>query len=254
MIILKEIQKKYGRQEVLKGVSLSVENGMIQALLGANGAGKSTLIKILSCILKRNGGSIEMDSEQISLDSYEYRRKVGYVFDQPIYIEKFSAKEYLEFVAEMYELPKQDYKPKIEELLEFMELPTDNKKFIEDYSKGMKAKVSLAAALIHQPKYLILDEPFDGVDFVSVQKICKLFRSMASKGACILITSHQYDIIAEVCDRFALLKEGEIKFNLTMLELENQAKKNGFEGDKNPVKSYLESMMSNNQKNEISFL
>ncbi|SFF56803.1 ABC transporter ATP-binding protein [Thermoflexibacter ruber] len=254
MIILKNIKKKYDKQEVLKGVSLEVATGCVQALLGANGAGKSTLIKILSCILKRNGGGIEIDSEQISLDSYEYRRKVGYVFDQPIYIEKFSAREYLEFVAEMYELPKQDYKPRIEELLAFMELPIDNKKWIEDYSKGMKAKVSLAAALIHQPKYLILDEPFDGVDFVSVQKICKLFRSMASKGACILITSHQYDIIAEVCDRFALLKEGEIKFNLTMSELENQAVLHGFGEDKNPVKAYLESLMSNSQKNEISFL
>jgi ABC-2 type transport system ATP-binding protein len=135
-----------------------------------------------------------------------------------------------------------------------MDLPIDNKKYIESYSKGMKNKVSLAAALIHQPKYLILDEPFDGIDFMSVQKIIKLFRQMADKGATILITSHQYDIIAEVCDKFALLKDGVIQFNLSMPELEALAQQ-GFSKEKVPVKAYLESLMSNdNQTQTLSWL
>jgi len=154
----------------------------------------------------------------------------------------------------MYGLSKQDYQTQIEELLDFMELPKDNEKHIEDYSKGMKAKVSLSAALIHQPKYLILDEPFDGMDFVSIQKICDLLRTMAGKGATILITSHQYDIIAEICDKFALLKDGVIKFNWTIMELENMAQEKGFGSKKTPIKAYLESIMSENQKTKLSWI
>jgi ABC-2 type transport system ATP-binding protein len=230
-----------------------VEKGTIQALLGANGAGKSTFVHILSAIIKWDSGEIWIDNELITIDSYAYRSKVGYVFEKPIYIEKFSAKEYLTFVGEMYNLPKATYKQRVEELLAFFDLPTDNKKYIEHYSKGMKNKVSLAAALIHKPQYLILDEPFDGVDFMSIQKISKLLQDMAKNGATILITSHQYDVIAELADRFAFLQDGQIKFNVTMPELETMAEI--FAQEKNPVKAYLESLMENqNQVSNISFL
>ncbi len=252
MIKINNISKKYTKHEVLRGVDLQVAKGTIQALLGANGAGKTTLIHILAGILKREAGTIIIDGELIKMSSYEYRRKVGYVLDKPIYIEKLSAQEYFAFVGEMYELEKAVYQPRIAELLAFFDLPTDNKKLIEDYSKGMKAKVSLAAALIHSPQYLILDEPFDGLDFVSVQKVGHLLRNMAQKGCTILLTSHQYDIIAELSDQFALLKEGKIVFNVSMPELQNMA--NEYNNSHDPVKSYLENLMSSNTKQNISFL
>jgi ABC-2 type transport system ATP-binding protein len=253
MIIAKNIQKKYKTKIALNQTSFTVEAGIIQALLGANGAGKSTLVHILSAIMQWDSGEVWIDNEPITIDSYKYRRKVGYVFEKPIYIEKLSAQEYLSFVAEMYDIPKKDYKTRVGELLAFFDLPQDNKKYIEHYSKGMKNKVSLAAALIHQPKYLILDEPFDGVDFLSIQKICKLFRSMIAKGTTILITSHQYDVIAEVADKFAFLQDGEIKFNATMAELEVMAK--DFATEKNPVKAYLESLMDKSaSQNQLSWL
>lgn len=253
MIAIKEITKSYKKQEVLKGVNLTCKTGKIQALLGANGAGKSTLINIVSGLIKNNSGTFFIDDEEITIDSYKYRIKVGYVFEQPIYIDKLSAKEYLTFVAKMYKLPKNEFPQKIEELLTFFELPNNNKKYIESYSKGMKNKVSLAAALIHQPPYLILDEPFDGVDFVSIQKITRLFKDLANKGVTILITSHQYDVVAELCDSFALLKSGEIVFNSTMDELIEASKKQ-FDTTKNPVKSYLESLMSNEQDSSLSWV
>ncbi|MCU0447026.1 MAG: ABC transporter ATP-binding protein [Microscillaceae bacterium] len=253
MIEIKEIAKKFNQITILDNVCLEIETHSCQALLGANGAGKSTLVHILSAIMQWDSGEVWIDNEPITIDSYKYRHKVGYVFEKPIYIEKLSAQEYLSFVAEMYNIPKKDYKAKVEELLAFFELPQDNKKYIEHYSKGMKNKVSLAAALIHQPKYLILDEPFDGVDFLSIQKICKLFRSMVAKGATILITSHQYDVIAEVADKFAFLQDGEIKFNATMTELEVMAK--DFATEKNPVKAYLESLMVKSaSQNQLSWL
>jgi len=253
MIEIKKIRKSYKKQEVLKEVNLTCQSGKIQALLGTNGAGKSTLISIISGLNKKDSGDFVIDGEKISIDNYKYRIKVGYVFEKPIYIDKLSAKEYLTFVAKMYKLPKEEYISRINELLEFFELPLDNKKYIEDYSKGMKNKVSLAAALIHHPKYLILDEPFDGVDFVSIQKITRLLKDLAKNGVTILITSHQYDVVAGLCDNFALLKTGEIVFNLTMPELIEKANIN-HQNTENPVKSCLESLMNDAVDSSLSWV
>ena len=117
----------------------------------------------------------------------------------------------------------------------------------------MKNKVSLASALLHNPKYLIVDEPFDGMDFLSVQKCTTLFRTLASRGTTILITSHQFDVIAEVGDNFALLKDGEVKFNLPMAELEKKAAES--DAEKGSVKHYLENMMSAGEaRSDLSWL
>lgn len=231
MIQIQNLYKEYNKREILRNISLTVENGCIQALLGANGAGKSTLIYSVGNIIEYKAQKIEYDFDN-----------TGFVFDKPTYIEKFSANEYLEFVALMRKLPKEACKVQIRELLTLFELPMDNEKYIESYSKGMKAKVSLAAAILNNPCNLILDEPFDGVDFLSIQKIIKLLKDMSQKGCAILITSHQYDIIADVCTKFALLADGGIVFNKTMNELEEQAI-NQFGRDKQSVKLYLENEM-----------
>lgn len=253
MIKIENIHKYYKTNHVLKGVSLICKQGKIQALLGANGTGKSTLVHIISSIMEQDNGTYFIDNEEINIDSYKYRHKVGYVFESPMYIEKFTAKEYLEFVAKMYKLPKEEIKNRINELIDFFELPTEKKKYIESYSKGMKSKVSLASALIHKPTYLILDEPFDGIDFLSVQKIGKLFKSMAENGATILLTSHQYDVISEMCDNFSLLKNGTIKFNVAFDKLKIMSK--DFISEKNPVKSYIESLMKiENSKENLDFI
>jgi ABC-2 type transport system ATP-binding protein len=253
MITIRGLSKTFKGRQVLNSVDLEIPRGSIHALLGANGSGKSTLIYLLSGLLKADEGTCCIDGEVITPNRYQYRNKVGYVFEKPLYIEKFSAREYLQFVADLYGLPKKVYQSRVEELLAFMNLPTDNRRYIESYSKGMKNKVSLAAALIHHPQYLILDEPFDGIDFASVQKISKLLRNLAAKGVTILLTSHQYDILAAVSDHFALLKEGSVLFYLPLPALETLAARD-FPGEKNPVKAYLESLMDDNQdKNELSW-
>ena len=202
--------------------------------------------------MRCNNGGIKIDGETITLDSYEYRRKVGYVFEEPLYVEKFTAREQLEFLGKMYKIDKAILKERIDELLAFFELPDDKKKYIESYSKGIKSKVSLSMALLHNPKYLILDEPFDGIDFVSVHNISKLFRQMADNGSAILITSHQYDVMADMGTRFALLKDGEIKFNAIFSELQDMASE--FAGEQNPVKAYLESLMMTEEKKGLSWI
>ena len=249
MIRISNIHKRYKSNFVLKGVDISINYGCIQSLLGANGAGKSTLIKIIACILEADDGELYIDNEKITIDSYGYRKKIGYVFEQPMYIDKLTPYEYLFFVGRMYNIKKNLLDDRINELLLFLDLhETDN--YIEKLSKGMKSKISIAAALIHNPKYLILDEPFDGLDFLSIQKITRLFRTLAEKGCTILITSHQYDVIASLCDKFALLKNGSILFNYSLEELEKVAKE--YTNDSNPVKHYLEKMMDENPSDKKS--
>jgi len=249
MIRISNIHKRYKSNLVLKGVDISINYGCIQSLLGANGAGKSTLIKIIACILEADDGELYIDNEKITIDSYGYRKKIGYVFEQPMYIDKLTPYEYLFFVGRMYNIKKNLLDDRINELLLFLDLhETDN--YIEKLSKGMKSKISIAAALIHNPKYLILDEPFDGLDFLSIQKITRLFRTLAEKGCTILITSHQYDVIASLCDKFALLKNGSILFNYSLEELEKVAKE--YTNDSNPVKHYLEKMMDENPSDKKS--
>jgi len=253
MIKIDRVTKKFSTKKVLDGVNLICQKGKVQALLGANGAGKTTLIDIVSGLSKSTKGSFYIDGEKINLDNYTYRKKVGYVFEKALFFEKLTAKEYLRFVSEMYELPKNNYLSRIEELIAFFELPSDNSKNIENYSKGMKKKVSLAAALIHDPNYLILDEPFDGLDFVTLEKTKRLLRKMADNGTTILITSHQYDIVSSISDQFALLKKGKILFNLTIAELEEKAKIQQKNIDPS-VKKYLENLMTDNKENDLSWI
>jgi ABC-2 type transport system ATP-binding protein len=229
--------KSFGKQKVLCGVNLEIQSGTIQALLGTNGAGKSTLVHIIAGLMKRESGEVSINEELISVDSWKFRAETGFVFEQPVYIEKFTARECLTFTGKMFNIPDNELRHKVDDFVAFFELP--DKKLIEIYSKGMKCKISLACALIHNPKYLILDEPFDGIDFVSVQKISRTFADLAKNGCTILITSHQYDIIASLCHKFALLKDGKILFNNTMEELHKFASKTG-----NTVKDYLEYCMS----------
>jgi ABC-2 type transport system ATP-binding protein len=251
MIKINNIQKSYKNCSVLKGVDIVCEKGKIQALLGANGAGKTTLIHIISGLLKRDSGSCFIENEEITNNNYAYKAKVGYVLETPMYIESFTAKEYLEFVAHLHKLDKDTTRVRIQELLDFFELSSQNKQYIKDFSKGMQGKISLAAALIHNPPYLIMDEPFNGMDFLTIQKIVSLLQNMRNKGTTILLTSHQFDIISEVSDSFALLKDGVVKFNISYKQLEEKYMEEG----EISVKTYLEKVMkSGNAKESLDFI
>jgi ABC-2 type transport system ATP-binding protein len=238
MIQIGNIYKSFGDKPVLNGVSLTCQTGQIQALLGVNGAGKSTLIHILSQILTANSGDFSIDNERITPDAYTYKRNVGYVFEHPMYIEKMYASEYLNFIAKLYQIPKIIANKKVEELLTFFELDQTSKQTILELSKGMKSKISLAASLIHSPRYLIYDEPFDGIDFLMSQKLVKLFKTMANNGVTFLITSHQFELISELSDNLAVLKEGQIIFNRPYSEIVTEASNGG-----KSIRDYLQKCM-----------
>lgn len=241
MIHIQALNKSFGSNRILNDVNLSCETGKIQALLGANGAGKSTLIYTLSGLLKRDSGEIYIDGELIDVHRYKYKSKIGYVFEVPLYFDKLTASEFLIFSAKMREMEEKDYLPKVKHFMNLLEIP-DDKKFIGKYSKGMKQKINIITALLHNPKYLILDEPFANLDFLSIQRLTKVFKDLASSGVTILIASHQFDVIMDLCDNFSLLKDGKIYFNYSMEELKAIADKKHLNAD-NSVKLYLQNLM-----------
>jgi len=194
MIRIRSLNKNFGSKRILNNLNLICETGKIQALLGANGAGKTTMIYILSGLLKSDSGEIFIDEELVDVNQYKYKSKIGYVFEVPLYFEKLTAKEFLMFSAKMRDIKEEEYLPRIKHYMDLLEVP-DDKKFIEKYSKGMKQKINIITALLHEPKYLILDEPFANLDFLSIQRLTELFKNLANTGVTILVTSHQFDVI-----------------------------------------------------------
>jgi ABC-2 type transport system ATP-binding protein len=207
MIDVKNIFKSFGKEEVLKGVSLQILPGEIVGLVGKNGSGKSTLVQAIAGLLPINVGTVHINDVPIGIQYHAVLKRVGFVFDQPIFIEGFSAIKYLKFLGMLYELDENRSQQRAMELLEFFDLPQNRKK-ISDYSKGMKKKVSFAGALVHNPDYLILDEPFDGMDDESVTKAIVLIQDLAKTGTGILLISHQYQVIQKICCKVVKLEKG----------------------------------------------
>lgn len=209
MISVRNLHKNFGRQAVLRGVSLQVLPGEIVALVGKNGCGKSTLVQAIAGLISLDSGTVLINAVPIGTRYHAVLRRVGFVFDQPIFVESFSAFNYLNFVGMLYGLDKKVSQYRSMELIDLFDLPKDRKKIL-DYSKGMKKKVSFAGAMVHKPAYMILDEPFDGMDEESVIRAIELIRNLAEAGTGILLVSHQNHLIQKLCGRFEKLEEGKI--------------------------------------------
>ncbi len=233
MISLLNISKHYSKNLVLNDISFDIETGKATCLLGKNGAGKTTTVNIISGLLEQNEGHVYIDNQEISQTTYDYRRKFGYVFEEHMLIDKLTAKEYITLIAEMYDIPKNEYDIRIKSLLNFFELPDDNSKYIESYSLGMKVKTSLAAAMVNKPNYLILDEPFNGLDIISVNNLLSLLKNFIKQNGTIFITSHNLDLVSDLCDTFYVLDKGKIKTKLNKQDYSSK------EELKNKVKNIL---------------
>ncbi|WP_209330841.1 ABC transporter ATP-binding protein [Lunatimonas salinarum] len=209
MISVRKLYKNFGKQKVLEGVDLNLSPGDVMALVGKNGCGKSTLIQAIAGLIPVDGGAVFIDDVPTGIRYHSVLRRVGFAFDQPIYVEGFSGGKYLEFVGRLYGLDKPESQRRATELLEFFDLPTGRKK-IADYSKGMKRKVSFAAALIHKPRYLILDEPFDGMDAATVLKASEQLRELAVQGTGVLLVTHHNSLIRDLATTVSTMEQGRI--------------------------------------------
>jgi ABC-2 type transport system ATP-binding protein len=200
-------------------IDLNVEAGQFFGFLGPNGAGKSTTIKMLTGLLEPSGGNIQILGEDLIANPVEVKRHIGVVPEGMALFGKLTASEYLHFVGRMYGLDKPTTQQRTTELLEFMGLANEQKKLIADYSHGMGKKLALAAAVIHGPKVLFLDEPFEGVDAIAAGTLKSMLQGMIARGATIFLTSHVLEIVERLCSHIAIIHKSHIVANGSLDEL-----------------------------------
>jgi ABC-2 type transport system ATP-binding protein len=200
-------------------IDLAVEPGQFFGFLGPNGAGKSTTIKMLTGLLQPTAGRVLILGDDLLAHPVEVKRHIGVVPEGMALFGKMTATEYLHFVGRMYGLDKPTTLQRSEELLEFMGLANEQKKLIADYSHGMGKKLALAAAVIHSPKVLFLDEPFEGVDAIAALTLKNMLQGMIARGATIFLTSHVLEIVERLCTHVAIINKGHIVANGSLDEL-----------------------------------
>ena len=210
-ISIKNLFKSYGKKEVLKGLSLDVYSGELFGFIGRNGIGKSTTIDCLIGSKKFNSGTIKIDGYDITKEPIGAKESFGYVASEPTCYEEMTGFEYLEFIASIYQITEGDLQRNAKYLCTRLQL--DLKELnnpISDYSHGMKQKLCLAASLLHSPKIWILDEPTVGLDIMAVEELKKMMREYANHGNCVFVTSHNIELVSKLCDRVAIVNNGEI--------------------------------------------
>jgi len=213
------LTRRFGELTAVEDVSMSVAQGQFFGFLGPNGAGKSTTIKMLTGLLEPSAGSIEILGQPFGAGALELKAQIGVVPEGMALLGRLTAREYLRFVGRMYGLDAETTERRTEELLEFMHLADEHKKLVTDFSHGMQKKLAMAAAVIHGPKVLFLDEPFEGVDVIAAGMLKSMLVRMASRGVTIFLTTHVLEIVERLCSHVAIIFEGRLVANGSIEEL-----------------------------------
>lgn len=205
----RQLFRHYGKFTAVQDLSLKVPRGSFFGFLGPNGAGKSTTIKMLTGLLQPSQGEVLILGEDMWKSKGRIKREIGVVPEKLQLFERLNASEYLEFVGAMYGMPPDLVFERSAELLELMELQ-GRAQLIADYSHGMRKKLALAAALIHNPQVLFLDEPFEGIDAVSAQTLRQLLQDLTARQVTIFLTSHILEVVEKLCDHLAIVHQGRL--------------------------------------------
>ncbi|MCC6485195.1 MAG: ABC transporter ATP-binding protein [Armatimonadetes bacterium] len=215
--------KRFGDKTAVNGIDLDVRAGEFFGFLGPNGAGKSTTIRMLCGLLRPDAGTIHVAGYDLRTRPLEVKARIGVLPEETMLYERLNAEEFLLFAGRMYGLSVQEAQRRASDLLELMELTEDKDKLIVDYSMGMKKKTALAAALIHSPRVLFLDEPFNGIDPISVRAIRTVLQHLLERGTTIFFSSHVMEVVERLCTRIAIINHGDIAGVGTVEELRNEA-------------------------------
>jgi ABC-2 type transport system ATP-binding protein len=219
LIETRNLIKRYGDKVAVNNVSFDVHGGEIFGFLGPNGAGKTTTIKMIVGLLQPTSGSIKVDGFDVQKESLKAKAASGYVPDTPNLYAKLSGRELLRFVGDLYSIDRQQVTHRIDDLLRTFELAAAADDTIDSYSHGMQQKTSLAAALVHDPRVLVLDEPTVGLDPKSARLIKDILRQLAERGAAVMLSTHILEIAERMCDRIGIINKGELVAIGTMDEL-----------------------------------
>jgi ABC-2 type transport system ATP-binding protein len=204
------LSRRFGDFVAVDDVNLRVAPGQFFGFLGPNGAGKSTTIKMLTGLLAASSGKIEILGLDLASNLVEVKRQIGVVPEGLALFGRLTGSEFLNFVGRMYGLERETAAKRAVELLDFMQLANEPKKLVTDYSHGMQKKLALAAAVIHGPKVLFLDEPFEGVDAIAANTLKAMLQSMIARGATIFLTSHVLEIVERLCSHVAIIHRGKL--------------------------------------------
>jgi len=227
MIKLERVSKVYGNKTAVADVDLDIGAGELFAFLGPNGAGKTTTIKMMCGLLFPTSGRVLLGGFDVQKQGDRARPLLSYVPDQPYLYEKLTGREFLQFVAEMYGLPRDDGRERIAEVIRQFELAAFVDDLTERYSHGMRQRTVFAAALVHEPKVLIVDEPTVGLDPRSVRQLKDLLRRQADQGTTVFLSSHSLDVVEELADRIGVINNGKLIACGTLAALRNQSAVDG---------------------------
>ena len=224
LIETRSLVKRYGDKIAVDNVSLQVQGGEVFGFLGPNGAGKTTTIKMIVGLLQPTSGTVHVAGVDVQAQPLIAKASCGYVPDTPNLYAKLTARELLRFVGDLYNLDRRQVAQRTEELLRVLDLTTAADDTVDSYSHGMQQKASLASALMHDPRVLVLDEPTVGLDPKSARLIKDLLRQMADRGAAVFLSTHILEIAERMCDRIGIINKGQLVAVGTMTELRSLGK------------------------------
>ncbi|HTS31423.1 MAG TPA: ABC transporter ATP-binding protein [Bryobacteraceae bacterium] len=219
MLELRNVTKRYPGITAVRSVSFQARAGEVTGYLGPNGSGKSTTLKMITGLIEPTEGEILFHGERIELDRIRYRQRLGYVPEEPQLYPHLTGAEYLEMVGQLRGLPRQHLSRKIDGFLQLLSLYDDRYVPISSYSKGMRQKVLLAAALLHNPDLVLLDEPFSGLDVNSALVLRELIAELAARGKVVLFSSHELETVERVCSCVVILHKGRVVANDSIARL-----------------------------------
>jgi ABC-2 type transport system ATP-binding protein len=214
-----DLVRRFGDFAAVDHIALAVRRGGFFGFLGPNGAGKSTTIKMLTGLLAPTSGKIRVLGQDIEVAPLEVKRRIGVVPEDLNLFERLTGAEMLTFTGRMYGLQKPEIAERVPELLALMDLESEPKRLVVEYSHGMKKKLSLACALIHRPEILFLDEPFEGVDAIASRTLKDLLTKLTARGLTVFLTSHVLEIVERLCTDIAIISQGKLLASGPLAEL-----------------------------------
>ncbi|MFC4453171.1 ABC transporter ATP-binding protein [Deinococcus sonorensis] len=220
---LQHLRKTFSGRPAVDRLSLTVPPGELYALLGTNGAGKTTTLRMIAGLLAPDGGDVRIYGHSVLKEPLEAKRRLAYLPDDPMLYGKLRPAEYLEFVAGLWGIPAAQAAPEAERLLRWLDLWSHGSELTEGFSRGMKQKLALAGALIHQPSLLLLDEPLTGLDAAAARQVKDALRDFVERGGAVVLTTHIMEVAERLSDRIGVIRGGELIAEGTLEQLRARA-------------------------------
>ena len=220
MLDIKNLTKKFGDFTAVNSINLKINKGDLYGFLGPNGAGKTTTIKMTTGLYSITSGSISINNIDVAKEPLKAKEIIGYIPDNPFLYDKLTGKEFLYFSGGLYNLSKSFLKNKIEELVELLKIKDWLNKRTEEYSQGMRQRITIASAFLHDPQLIIIDEPMVGLDPQSAHIVKQVLKQKADEGKTVFMSTHSLNVVEEICTRVGIINNGAIIFDDTIEQLE----------------------------------